>query len=746
VLGISKRPFHLRIEAAEGQYRNDATWSWTMSGRLIATYRTIDYVGSGAFGSVFKAESLNTPGRIVAIKELHKKHTRNTSIKQRFFQEAVAMARLDHPNLPRLFTFGEDNGAYYLVMEFIEGRPLRDEIQQKGVLDPASAIRILSQVLEAVEYAHANGIIHRDLKPDNIMLADGDPPRVKVLDFGIARIVGGEQLTMTGEGFGTPAYMSPERITGLGEIDHRTDIYSLGIIMIEMLTGKPPFVSTATDPAAYWFEMRRLHESGELPSLAQSGAAAELEAVIKKAAAKDPANRFTSAREMLAALSSLSGGQASETGTSSLSLSIQPGAAEVFIDEVPRGVSDSMGGRFLIEGLTSGLHNVRVTRPGYNDYTIGVSLEGGRQTELQVALAARETMAIPQFEGPTAPIDFKTKKIDDLDNIQTALLVVESIPEGSTLFLGAQAVGRADASGRASIALQPGVHELQVAAPSGDLHKTVVTVTEGDTGSLKTITMPVPRAAATVASPPPALSQPSRTKRLLAGAAVLALLLVLGTLTFFALRAPSRDSIQEDAGTTASSDLVAEKAPPSSATENAAVVPADQPTSGQYVEKPAVKTAGDTDVKTPTKPVEPAPPSDAATPPATPQAPVPEPPDPNQQTAGDVGNGCLRVEVVRSDGIPIPGARVKVALANGGFQGATGERGRVQRCGFKAGQQGKIVVFGPGGRLLASRPVTITAGRNLVVVRVDKPADNADGLSDPLTGPRRQRRPFPRKP
>src|SRR4029078_8993143 len=242
-----------------------------MSGRVIGNYRIADYVGSGGFGSVFKAEDVSTPGRIVAIKELHKKHTRDAVIKQRFFQEAVAMARLDHPNLPRLFTFGEDNGSYYLVMEFIGGRLLGDEIRESGGLDAPSAIAIISQVLDGVSYAHENGIIHRDLKPDNLMLVNGDALRVKVLDFGIARMVGGENLPMTGEGFGTPAYMSPERITGEGKVDHRTDIYSLGIILVQMLSGKAPFESRATDPVAYWFEMRKLQDSQDLPPLSAVG-------------------------------------------------------------------------------------------------------------------------------------------------------------------------------------------------------------------------------------------------------------------------------------------------------------------------------------------------------------------------------------------------------------------------------------------------------------------------------------------
>src|SRR5947207_2200640 len=277
-----------------------------MSSRRIGNYQITDYIGSGGFGSVFKAEDTNTPGRVVAIKELHKKHTRNQVIKQRFFQEAVAMARLDHPNLPGLYTFGEDNGSYYLVMEFISGKLLSDELHENGPMRSDLAVVVLTQVLKAVSYAHRNGIIHRDLKPDNIILVgDARSLRIKVLDFGIARMVGGENLTLVGEGFGTPSYMAPERMTGAGGDDPRMDLYATGIILFEMLTGRAPFESKASDPALYWVEMRNLHEREPLPALAPLGVSAEIEKVALRATAKRLEDRYQSADEMLDDLKSL---------------------------------------------------------------------------------------------------------------------------------------------------------------------------------------------------------------------------------------------------------------------------------------------------------------------------------------------------------------------------------------------------------------------------------------------------------
>jgi serine/threonine protein kinase len=354
--------------------------------RKIGNYRIVEYIGGGGFGSVFKAEDTTSPGRIVAIKELHRKHTRSQVIKQRFFQEALAMARLSHPNLPQIYSFGEEDGCYYLVMEFISGRPLSEQIERYGAMPPERAIAIMGQVLSAVGYAHRCGIIHRDLKPDNIMLV-GDADAVKVLDFGIAKILWGEKITLSRQDIGTPSYMSPERLAGSSQIDHRTDIYSLGIIMFEMLSGHVPFESKATDPVTFWAEMRKLHLEAELPSLAPFGVPPELEQAVRKAAAKRPEDRYATAEDMLAALGS-------KPRSASLLLSIAPSPAEVFVDDLWRGSSDQATGRILISNLTPGAHNIRVSKRGYEPYSIDLLVPDGQQVELRVALAARQTVAI----------------------------------------------------------------------------------------------------------------------------------------------------------------------------------------------------------------------------------------------------------------------------------------------------------------------------------------------------------------
>jgi tRNA A-37 threonylcarbamoyl transferase component Bud32 len=724
-----------------------------MTGRFIGNYRIVDYIGSGAFGSVFRAEDVNSPGRIVAIKELHKRHTRNSVIKQRFFQEAVAMARLDHPNLPRLHTFGEDNGSYYLVMEFISGRLLTDEIQARGKLEPSPAIAIVRQVLEAVNYAHSNGIIHRDLKPDNIILAHEEPPRVKVLDFGIARMVGGENLTMTGEGFGTPAYMSPERINGLRAVDHRTDIYSVGIILVEMLTGQPPFQSTSTDPARYWAEMRAMHESQELPPLASLRVPVELDHIVRKAAAKQVEDRYQSAADMLEELKALSEGEEpAETAPDSvrLVLTTVPAGAEVWVGDTRRGVSDQIRGRLFIDGLAPGLHNVRVTKAGYNEYRISVALEAGQQTDLQVALAARATVAIPPHIDATAPVDVRTQRIEPTgDELKTALLVVESLPPGSTVFVGTKAAALADENGRATLKLTPGAHEIQVSTPSGQFAKSSVTVTDRETGSLRTITLPMASAAPT-AQPVVVRRAPPPTNRRFATAAVALLLVGLAVATYFVVRSQPRLTDQTD-----SQGQIGQEhqgiVPHPDGEEQADSKPIERPQPEEKPEprqpseeKPSPskdeKKPRDAD-KAPTETPSPATPAETAK--------QPEPTQTQQQAGAPESETCMAVLVTSAEGEPVPRLRVAFMVGpDAAYHGQTNERGRWFHCGLKPGHSVKVVVFGPAGGVLASRPVVVSPGKNFVPLRVGlagaRPSDVSPKF-EPRPGPKR-RPPFLRRP
>ncbi|HSU41736.1 MAG TPA: serine/threonine-protein kinase [Polyangiaceae bacterium] len=216
-------------------------------GRVLADrYRIVKLLGSGGMGSVYRAEHVHMK-KPVAVKILHRHMTTNAEVVARFEQEAVAAGRIEHPNVAAATDFGKlEDGSFYLALEYVEGKSLGDVIDQ-GPLSPYRALVVARQIAEALGAAHAAGIVHRDLKPDNVLLVerDGLADFVKVLDFGIAKLhvdegSGHKPLTQIGTIFGTPQYMSPEQGQGR-PVDGRSDLYALGIMLYEMLSGKLPF-------------------------------------------------------------------------------------------------------------------------------------------------------------------------------------------------------------------------------------------------------------------------------------------------------------------------------------------------------------------------------------------------------------------------------------------------------------------------------------------------------------------------
>lgn len=216
---------------------------------LAGRFRLVELLGSGGMGEVYVAEHV-TLGRRYAIKLLHAEIEADPIVAERFRREAQATSRLDHPNIVTISDFGKtESGQLYLVMEYIQGKNLYEVIEEfaPGRLPLRRSLNILAQVVRAVGAAHEAGVIHRDLKPDNTLLSLGPAGDdiVKILDFGLAKIVVEADLTALtkqGEVFGTPAYLSPEQALGV-EIDHRTDIYSLGVMAYELCAGRLPFIA-----------------------------------------------------------------------------------------------------------------------------------------------------------------------------------------------------------------------------------------------------------------------------------------------------------------------------------------------------------------------------------------------------------------------------------------------------------------------------------------------------------------------
>ncbi|HEY5924734.1 MAG TPA: serine/threonine-protein kinase [Kofleriaceae bacterium] len=260
-------------------------------------YRVIEQIGKGAMGSVYRGERLKL-GRMVAIKVLNE-NLPNDATRRRFEREATAMAKLEHPNCGTVLDVGVHDDRPYVVMEFVSGQNVKD-VLKAGPLPVARAVEITRQVLSGLSHAHEHGIIHRDIKPANIMLSQksGVGDYVKILDFGLARSTQDTSNLTGAMVLGTPNYMAPEQIRG-GQIDHRVDLYACGIMLFELLTGAKPF--HADDPMAVCMQ----HLTFAPPKLAEHAGGRSfgaLEAVVARALAKDPAQRFASADEFSRAL------------------------------------------------------------------------------------------------------------------------------------------------------------------------------------------------------------------------------------------------------------------------------------------------------------------------------------------------------------------------------------------------------------------------------------------------------------
>ena len=257
------------------------------SGTTLGPYQIVSQLGSGGMGVVYTATDPRLK-RTVAIKLLPPDLTRDEAAKQRFLQEAQAASALDHPNICTIFEINETpDGQLYLVMAHYEGETLKDRIA-RGPLDVDDAIDIATQVGEGLAKAHAAGIVHRDIKPANLMVTtDGT---VKILDFGLAKLAGAEGMTQTGTTLGTVAYMSPEQARGQ-EVDHRTDIWSLGAVLYEMLAGKPPFQEENLAAVV------RAILDQQQPSL--TGSSSAVQPVVGKALSKDRGRRYQTVTDLL---------------------------------------------------------------------------------------------------------------------------------------------------------------------------------------------------------------------------------------------------------------------------------------------------------------------------------------------------------------------------------------------------------------------------------------------------------------
>jgi tRNA A-37 threonylcarbamoyl transferase component Bud32 len=396
-----------------------------MTGKTLGNYRLVERIGRGGMATVYKAYQPALE-RYVAVKVMHEQlAAEDAQFLKRFQREAKAIATLRHPNIVQVFDFGVEDDISYMVMEYLEGANLKDELQalaERGETMPLGEVqRIFRAIAGAVEHAHSQGMTHRDLKPANVMLTTkGD---VVLTDFGIARIVGGTHYTATGAIIGTPAYMSPEQ--GQGQAgDERSDVYALGVILYELVTGRVPF--DADTPLAVIF--KHISDPLPLPRHLNSALPEGVEKVILKALAKNPGDRYQRASDMANALADALAG---ETAT----VERGAGATEVAAAGETAVLEPAIASSALVPGRPVPLAGV----PGWAWAAGGLVLGGvlvltavlvlgrpGGPAAAELVLTA--TLAEASPPGPTAATAAQT--------VSTDLIVVDNAGPGFSVDAG----------------------------------------------------------------------------------------------------------------------------------------------------------------------------------------------------------------------------------------------------------------------------------------------------------------------
>jgi len=270
----------------------------------IGGFEILEKLGRGGMSSVYKARDRAT-GTLVALKVVPPKAAENTAMLERFRREARAAMLLNHPNIVKGITAGEDQGFYYLAMEYVRGRSLMNLLRKEGLLHERRAVYIARQVADALNHAEAFGVLHRDIKPDNILVHPDD--FVKVTDFGLSRFLGSDDtaLTLPGTAVGTPYYMSPEQARGEPDIDIRTDLYALGATLYEMLTGDPPH----TGPSVALILAQHLTETPQHPKTLNPALSDDVCRIVARLLAKKRTDRYPSPAVLMLELDALLNGR-----------------------------------------------------------------------------------------------------------------------------------------------------------------------------------------------------------------------------------------------------------------------------------------------------------------------------------------------------------------------------------------------------------------------------------------------------
>ena len=434
-------------------------------------YRVVRKLGTGGMANVYLAEDQEL-GRRVAIKMLDDRHAQDEQFVERFRREAKNAAGLSHPNIVSIYDRGEAEGTYYIAMEYLDGRTLKELLVARGPTPIAVAIDYARQILAALGFAHRNGVVHRDIKPHNISVAsDG---RLKVMDFGIAR-AGTSQMTETGSIIGTAQYLSPEQARG-APVGPASDIYSVGVVLYEMLTGSVPF----TGDTPLEIAMKHLSTTPEPPSERRPEVPHELDSIVLRALAKNPADRYPSAEAMDADLARAARGQAVDPETEEAATQVLRGVGAVTtLSAAPTEVvrrPGSVSGQPPAYGPPTGYYEYDepVRRRSIWPWLLAIvlvaaAIAGGWYvyTKIQDQLEANKPVAVPFVEG--------IKEVNAVEKIRGAGLTPkvvrrpdDKIPETIVVSQDPGAGTRTDKGNPVTIVVSTGLPKVNVPDVRGD--------------------------------------------------------------------------------------------------------------------------------------------------------------------------------------------------------------------------------------------------------------------------------------
>jgi len=362
-----------------------------MIGRTVGKYRIVGQLGRGGAGVVYKAVD-ETLGRDVAIKTLNP-DLADSEVMTRFRAEATILARLNHPQIATIFELFRDESDLLMVMEFLRGETLDKLAERLGPIEPERAAYVIDLILSALEHAHRAGVVHRDVKPANVMVTDEGG--IKIMDFGIARVLGAEQKTVDGRLMGTPAYMSPEQVLG-EEVDGRADLYSVGVLLYRLLAGVLPFKADS----ALAMLQRQIREEPISLHLQRPELPAWCEQIVSRALMKSRDERFQSAEEFREALNRATGPLASaEIAKTFVVTPSAPGPTDTIDLSRDEAFAEPPAPRRLMPSSTP----VRAPRRAWAYSLLAVFTLGGAVAAYMMVESARTEAAIGMPSAPAAP-------------------------------------------------------------------------------------------------------------------------------------------------------------------------------------------------------------------------------------------------------------------------------------------------------------------------------------------------------